>query len=371
MKPLFSRLYDVLARSAVHQREDYLTEIFAECLENEAIAERVLTLVLGNPDIGIAESHVDTQRTYRSAIADRKDDRPDVTWRLETDDGGSWLVFIECKLRAPESGEDQLDRYACRLAEETVDTDDGPLLVYLTERADPREAERYEQHGIQFEQTRWYRIHEVLNASEAGPDWLRAALVDYIEEEDLDMSRTFRPEDLYAIRRSSAVFAIIDEALDGRVAKVARERLGVDIKKAHTRSTELQNRDRYVSEMKIDGDGYAVLVGVSWQHRDFRDERDLPVATMILQCAPSHGNLDAVVAEMGNIRTRNDQYAAKVETSPNNWRYIERHTPLVDFLSDDDHVAALEGWWLDGLTELIAAAEEGDAPYLDRHRPSG
>lgn len=370
MKPLFSRLYGVLARSTVHQREDYLTEIFAECFESEAVAEQVLTHVLGEPDLVIDESDADTQRTYRSMVADRQDDRPDITWRLETEDGQRWLVFIEVKLQAPESGEDQLDRYARRLAEETAETDEIPLLVYLTERADPREDCRYEQHGIRFEQTRWYRIHELLDASEAGPDWLREALIDYIEEEDLDMSRKFRPEDLYAIRRSSAVFAIIDEALDGKVAKEAREKLGVDIKKAHTRSTELQKHDRYVSEMKIDGDGYAVLLGVSWQDRGFRDERDLPVATMILQCAPSHGSLDAVVAEMDDIRTRDDDFTDEVETSPNNWRYIERHTPLVDFLSEEDHVAALEKWWCEGLEELVDAAEDGDAPYLDRHRPS-
>lgn len=371
MKPLFSRLYDVLARSSVHQREDYLTEIFAECLGYEAIAERVLTLMLGDREFGIVESHADTQRTYRSVIADRKYDRPDVTWRLKTDDGGRWFVFIECKLKAPESGEDQLDRYARRLAKETDDTDESPLLVYLTERADPREDGRYEQHGIQFEQTRWYRIHEVLDTSDAGPDWLREALIDYIEEENLDMSRMFRPEDLYALRRSSAVFAIVDEALDGHVATYAEEELGVDVKQSSSRSTEVQKNDRYVCGMKIDSHEYGVLLGVSWQDRPFRDERLLPVATTILQCSPNYEALDAVVDEMEEIRKRDDEFTDEVPESPSGWRYIERYRPLVDFLSDDDHVTALEDWWLEGLEELVAAAEEGDAPYLDRHRPVG
>lgn len=370
MKSLFRRLYDVLARSTVHQREDYLTEILAECLECEAIAEQVLQCILEDRDLRVSESEPRTQRTFRSPSDKGSYDRPDVTWKLETEDDRKWLVFIECKLKAPESGADQLGRYARRLADLTDDTEQESLLVYLTERAEPMNAAKYEAYGICFEQTRWYRLHEVLEATEAGPDWLREALVDYLKEEDLDMSRMFRPEDLYALRRSSAVFAIIDEALDGKAAKYAEEELGVDVQQPSSRSTEVQKRDRYVCGMKIDSYKYGILLGVSWQDRPFRDERLLPVATMILQCSPNYEDLDAVVDEMDEIRQRDDEFTDEVPESPNGWRFIERYRPLVDFLSGDDHVAALEDWWLTGLEELVAVAEEGDAPYLDRHRPT-
>lgn len=370
MRSLFDRLYS-LASSDRHQREDYLSEIVAAYLDSgQDVVERVLNHVVSGQFPSIQSYTVETQQSYPS-LENLKDwDRPDLTLRIKTDEDKLYLVFIENKLSATESG-DQLSNYARQLEAQTGDTDGTPILVYLTERADPKDPDEYEQFGIEFVQARWYEIHHVLAENELGSDWLREALISYIEGENLNMSRMFRPEDLYALRRSSAVFSLIDEALEGRVKRYLQERMNRDVRGRATRSTQVQKKDRYVSKTKIDREGYAILMGISWSERDHIKEHERPIATFVVQCAPTHEEREAILDKMGRISQRDNDFGETVRFSRKNWGYIHRYHPLVDVLPAEDHVRELEDWWLAGLQELVDAAEEGEVPYLARYLPEG
>lgn len=361
---LFARLYGLLASSERHQREDYLTEILAEYLREDGVVEAVLDRLLPDREFSMVGCTVQTQRSYSSANGSGHRARPDVVLEIETEDDTSLHVFIENKLQAGETG-DQLEDYARQLVELHRDRSPAPVLVYLTERADPREAAKYERHGIQLLHIRWYQLYRILTELEAGSPWLRSALLNFLEAEELNMSRTFRPEDLYALRRSSAVFSLLDEALDGEVVQYADETMGLHVRRSASRSTQVLSKDRYIQEMKIDDEGYRVVVGASWSERDQLTKDQLPIATFILQCKPGHAQLPAVESDMKGIFQRDNGFDEEIYRSPGNYRFIHRYLPMVDILPDNDHVDALEEWWLTGLRELVDAADAGDAPYLN------
>lgn len=172
MKSLFSKLYSYRQQEKRNQRENFLTEIFAYCLqEDEAfrteVLQKITTCFLGVPTIT-------TQSTYIEG-------RPDIEiiWK---DDGG--LILIECKIDSAE-GPKQLERYQQILKRSKAKV---KKLVYLTKYPEIKNGEVI--------YLRWFEIKELINTRHQP---FTQQLKIYLEERNMSKVDNFSIEDETAV----------------------------------------------------------------------------------------------------------------------------------------------------------------------------
>ncbi|MFC5269974.1 PD-(D/E)XK nuclease family protein [Adhaeribacter terreus] len=146
---MFNKLFNLHLKASNRPLEDYLTEIFAFCLDSDKVfRERFLNLLkLVNKNIGSAT--VETQSIY--AAQKRRTD-------LEINLGHSHVI-IESKIASTE-GIEQLDSYAKILAEKGADF---KLLVFLTAKREDKF--KSFPSGINFQQLRWHDIGLCIKAA--------------------------------------------------------------------------------------------------------------------------------------------------------------------------------------------------------------
>jgi len=170
MKPLFDKLFKLHLKSSNQPLEDYITEIFAFCLQIDAIFRNKFLHLLNLPNKEFSSFYIDTQCAY-NAESRRTD--------LEINLGHSYII-IESKVGSTE-GLNQLDAYADILAEKGQD---HKLLVFLT--ANREEKEKAYPNGIIFQQLRW---HEVGMCIDNSCNTITLELKNFLKEKKLIMEK--------------------------------------------------------------------------------------------------------------------------------------------------------------------------------------
>src|SRR5476651_2550017 len=143
MASLFQKIYQYKQSGKLrHQQENFLTEIFAHCLEFD-IEFRTKFLQL-----------IDYNKTYHTfecltQVHINKLIKPDVQIKLDND----LLIFIECKIGSPQ-GKGQLKKYYSFLNKIK-----GNYLIYLTKGPEKvLDKDIFEEN---FKHRRWYQIFEL------------------------------------------------------------------------------------------------------------------------------------------------------------------------------------------------------------------
>ncbi len=209
---LFIRLYQLIGDRDRNHLEDYFTEIFAEILQREDVFRDFLINRIGlkvNGNLSIKE--ITTQKKYSKQDTHATDSRPDLMIRFSAD-SKSHVLFIENKLESFE-GNQQLRRYADHL--KTYESDDCLThLVYITKAHDPKNKNEIIAHDnhASFHQLRWYQVYSGLKNY---PSELVNIILEYMEEMQLNDSRRFIPQDIYAIQNMERIIRMMDSCLDG------------------------------------------------------------------------------------------------------------------------------------------------------------
>jgi hypothetical protein len=213
MNSLFKRLYHLLSSKDRNQQEDYLTEIFAEVLEKEGMLHDFLNAFT---DINLSQMNireVTTQKTYAKQEDHITDSRPDMMIRF-SDGNKHHVLFIENKLGTGE-GYQQLKRYADHLHSYEAD---GCMthLIYITKVHDPKKKSDIIQSGnnASFTQVHWYQIYNWLKGHRS--EFINIFL-EFMEEMQLNDSRRFVPQDIYAIQHMERLIRMMDTCLEGKV----------------------------------------------------------------------------------------------------------------------------------------------------------
>jgi hypothetical protein len=180
MSSLFEKLYRYKqSEQGRHQRENFLTEIFAHCLEFDEIF-RMNFLDL----IGCTNNCVDFICKTQGIV--KGFGIPDVYIEI----GNDTKIIIECKVGSTQ-GEKQLDKYASSLIKDKAT---NKILIYLTKSP---ENIMESDMKVNFRHIRWYNIYDLLQKSS---NELSVEFSKYLKEHQMNIEMVpFTNKDTRAI----------------------------------------------------------------------------------------------------------------------------------------------------------------------------
>lgn len=243
MSAIFSRIYSYRQRPDRNSLENYLTEIFAYCLEKDATFFRN-TLEYWGISYGGQPYSVKTQ------VTDPELGRPDIEISFDDTD-----ILIESKIEhreRPHQLRDYLDILKRRKAKHKH-------LLYLTKY---REYKSINQKGITYHHHCWYEVAEQIRDDHAHPITLE--LKHFLKDKDMAESKNFNYQDLAALKTISATINKMDAVLNG-VGEYFAKHFG-KWSKDSSRSTSLQKNSYQNFKEFIDSDGYKywIHIGFMW-----------------------------------------------------------------------------------------------------------
>jgi hypothetical protein len=242
LSSVFNRVYSLMNRGQGGVQEDFLTELVAEVFESENALRQFFNLFTKAKIGPVADVSVSTQRSFPKILDHDSESIPDITLRFN-DGSEKYIAFFENKVDAME-GKDQLRRYADHLRA-YQDAGYKTWLFYITRRDDPKSKSKIFKNGVsaKFVQLRWYQIVEWLNGLQ-GDSYSRK-LVEYMEEIQLNNTRRFVPQDIYALQHMNRLQRMMDDCLDGPVETKMKNLFGQNVSWSN-RSTQLRDNNRYM-----------------------------------------------------------------------------------------------------------------------------
>ena len=337
---MFKRIYSLLRQRQIDILEDYLTEIIAEIFEDKDMLVKFFhefaNITLKDP----SDIQVTTQRTFLKLEGHITDSRPDLVIQF-SDEGKSFIVFFENKLEAQE-GDFQLKRYAEHLKkynEQDFDT----FLFYITRYYDPKE-----EDGII--QLRWYKIYNWLN-NNRNP--FIDKIIEYMEEIQLNDSRRFLPQDIYAIQQMRRMQRMMDECLDNSVDEAMTNLFGQAIGWSN-RFNNLKNSNRYFKVINQEANWSATWIGCGFKLTD--DE--YPYVSIMFETNPNYSKREETIESMKWFLESHSDWKGHYLEDNTKWSSISCDKELLDFLKHDDHISAIQEYFIEKLNELSLIKEQ-------------
>lgn len=190
MTSFFNKIYKYKQSDLRHQKENFLTEIFAYCLTNDLLfRQNILSLIYFNESV--EKFNCITQLTNNDF------GKPDVF--IEIND--NTIIIIECKVGSTQE-ETQLKRYSNILLKHKAE---NKFLIFLTKIFE--ETETFEL-PINFLPIRWYDVSEQL--IECKND-VSKEFYNYLKEEKMSTKISFNKSELSAIKNIQETFAKMNE----------------------------------------------------------------------------------------------------------------------------------------------------------------
>ena len=346
MSSLFKRIYQLLSSRDQNQQEDYLTEIFAEVLAKAGILHEWLTNLT---DIKVGQLNmreVTTQKTYAKQEDHVTDSRPDMIIRF-SDGRNSHILFIENKLGTGE-GDQQLKRYADHLRGYELDGCKTHL-IYITKQHDSKQKKDIISSGSNttFHQIRWFQIYNWLKNHRSE---LVNLLLDYMEEMQLNDSRRFVPQDIYAIQHMERLIRMMDACLDGRVEET--------VTNLFNRSTGWTNRFAELKEsyryMKQNDQGNLTVINFGFYITD----EDYPSVCIMFEVNPKCPKRAELITAMKEFIENNDGWSSEDLDDNTAWSNIYSEKSLLEFLTTEDHIEAIQTFFIARLKELFVLKQQ-------------
>ncbi|MBE7556914.1 MAG: PD-(D/E)XK nuclease family protein [Anaerolineales bacterium] len=338
MESLFSRLFKYRSSEKRIQQENFLTEIFAFLLENvpgllPAFLNKCDIIVQNQPEKIRVESQLSFS-TYPERI------QPDISIRFSTDNQ-RWLVFIENKISAAE-GEDQLKRYLSYLEKEAKNNTNC-ILLYVTRFHDPK---NISSMVVTFGQIRWWQIYEILATFEDNPFVTQTRL--YMNENDLNMSRNFSFDHITAMMKWRTVREMMDTSLGDNV-----EKRFVEVTGGRYRTDWIEKNFREWWDY-FHAIGYLLCFEMGYFIENSRDENYPEVGGAII-VQPEHPKRSQVVQALHGFNLRHNSWELSENfTKEDEEVWIAKGRSLQEFLGMDDHISAIQRWFLEVLSDVEA-----------------
>lgn len=326
--------------------EDYLTEIFAEVLVKEGLLYDFLNALT---DINVSQTkirEVTTQKTYSKQDDHLTDSRPDMIIRFSEGEKHH-ILFIENKL-GTEEGHQQLKRYADHLRCYEAD---GCFthLIYITKAHDPKKKYDIIQSGnnATFNQMRWYQVYNWLKGHQSE---LINLIMEYMEESQLNDSRRFVPQDIYAIQHMERLIRMMDACLEGKVEET--------VSTLFNRSTGWTNRFVQLKEfyryMKQNDQGNYTVINFGFH----LTEDEYPLVSILFQVNPKCTNRTGIINAMRGFVEKNEGWSSEDMDDNQAWASIYYDKSLLEFLPADDHIDAIQTFFISRLNELYTLKQQ-------------
>jgi len=350
---IFKILFDLKTNSHNQPLEDYLTELFAYCLDKDIDLLNNFFSHFGLYTSNTDNCMVSTQFELKGLKNHHCNSRPDMAMFM--DDA---TIFFENKINSGE-GVNQLQRYAEHLNEIK---NKKKTLVYLTrdfDKKDSKEILKNCNSEIDFIQLRWFQVFNFLKQYKSEPIILE--LLTFLKQINLSMNNQFTPIDLLTLSNFSKVRKMLDESMYGQVSEKFKE-INNGISKHSASLTQLRNHDRYIywadhNEKMWVGLGY-------WMNS--MNEKEYPEIGIVIEVAPNSNKREAITKALSNITEKFSDWNGYNLNSPTDWAGIFVGNSLQAFLSSENHIEEIQNYFIDKLNELDKILTE--FPELPRRK---
>lgn len=289
---------------------------------------------------------VSTQKSFVAHDDHETGSRPDMIVEIgyaPADDSEPYteVVMIESKIGSLE-GQDQLRRYASHLERLSSEK---KTLIYITRAYDPKVGAEIlaGTDGVDFLQLRWHDFYRFLQDIEK--DTLIEELMLFMEERGMSRSHRISAADLIALSGVPRAFEIFDEVLGDDVihelGSFAGNKAGIYQPRSQVRSLR-----RYIALGKLHNLDLFCFVGF---HSS--DSEDYSKAIVQLESRPRALKKDVSLKAMKQIEGSNGWGSYGINDL-SAWSGIYRHRSLSSFLHEEDHIAAIKGFFIESIHQL-------------------
>ena len=368
MASLLGRLLRLFPESV--PLEDLFTEAVARLFEIRpqlclAWLKSVGLLTAPVVDTGQAYIRVSSQRTFTALDHHDTDSRPDLIIEIyrspeeSAEDGVvTDVVMIESKIGSKE-GPEQLRRYAEHL--DRMAGFGNKTLAYITRSYDPKDSGDVLSGlsgNIGFKQLRWHDFYRFLQTIEK--DALLEEVMTFMEEQGMASSYRFSAADLIALSGVPRAFEIFDETLGGEVKAELESFAGSKIRRESRGLDHIRRFGLYIVTAQLHGDDLYSNVGYQMSTSD-----GYPEASVTLQTRPKAVGRESSIEAMRKISLR-DGWEGHELNNLTEWSYVTRAVSLTQMLPEEDHVAAVQIFFIESIHQLREelTAFKGENPDL-------
>lgn len=349
---LFSRLLNFKTENI--PLEDFFTEIVAALFSSE---KKLLYSWLKYINVFEIEANlnvdVSTQQSFDALKHHGKSSRPDIVIEL-VGDGFQDLIFIESKIGSSE-GEDQLQRYAEILA--VMPNYRHKALIYITRDFEPKGEsdvlKNVTQQSIKFKQLRWHQFYQFLSAQKETT--LVQEICSFMREKNMGYNTQFSDTDIMALPNFPKVLKLMDVIIQGKVTQYFEEVTGQKQTRKNAALETLLTYGNYNIVADILREKWWCCLGFQLQRKHISD---YPTAALWLVGHPKSTNKPEVVSMMKAVCSQRGWTGTELTSSLNSAPRIFRERSLQAFLSENDHIAAIEGFFIEALDEFQKIKEQ-------------
>lgn len=163
----------------------------------------------------------------------------------------------------------------------------------------------------------------------------------------IESKKQFTPIDVLALSNFSNALNLMDQTMDGKVKLEFESIVGVIDESNAEKWRWLKNFKQYMIKAELDrhwscGLGYYLYAA---------QITDYPTVRIYLQVGPKSPHRTEIIAAMQEVANGIEWYGYNLDQD-NVWAGIVRERSLQDFLSTKDHIAAIEGYFLELLNAL-------------------
>ncbi|HEY9663245.1 MAG TPA: PD-(D/E)XK nuclease family protein, partial [Allocoleopsis sp.] len=339
--------------------EDFFTELVAYLfsVNKEILYAWLKDLSLLDTNAAL-ESYVSTQTEFKPLAGHHSGSRPDILIELVGDQSRT-IIFIESKIGSQE-GDQQLFRYAEIL--HNLSDYQQKYLLYITRDFDPKNEVDILRRvpkptGVQFKQLRWHQFHRFLQSH--AETMLAQEMITFMNEYNMAHNNQFSSIDVIALANFTKSLKLMEETMWGEVSQRFKQVLG-DIKQKSTAMTQLQVHGRYLMTMGMPSGWWC---GLGFYLRT-STLTDYPTVCLMLEVDPNSPRRAEIIEAMNDICTQHGWKGCGLNDTKT-WSSIVRERSLQDFLAKEDHIAAVQQFFLESLNQLQKIKDEyPNLPWL-------
>jgi hypothetical protein len=339
---LFSRLLKLHSGST--QLEDFFTELVAHLFSTNKEILYDWLKYLHLLDIDADDAYISTQQTFERLSHQFSDSRPDIIIEL-VDGNNRDIIFIESKIGSSENC-NQLQKYAEIL--DRLPDFRNKFLIYITRDFEPKDRETIFQgipeSKVHFKQARWHQFYQFLKSQEET--MLVEEIIKFMQEHQMAHNNQFSSIDIIALANFTKSLKLIDETMWGEVSQKFNTVVG-SISQRSTAFTELRYHGRYIMRSKP----YGLWYGLGFM-LNTSSLTDYPTVYLSLEVDPNFKNRTEIIAAMKAICSRNFDWKGYDLDNSQAWSRIVLERNLQSFLAEEDHILAIQKFFLEALNKL-------------------
>jgi PD-(D/E)XK nuclease superfamily len=345
---LFSRLLKL--HNGNTPLEDFFTELVAHLFttNREILYAWLKYLDLLDTDADL-DAYISTQQTFERLSHQFSDSRPDIIIEL-VDGNNRDIIFIESKIGSSE-GCNQLQRYA-----EIIDELPGfrnKYLIYITRDFEPKGRETIFQEipesKVHFKQTRWHQFYQFLKAQ--TDTMLIEEIIKFMQDYHMAHNNQFSSIDIIALSNFTNSLKLMEQTMSDEVRNKFKQVLGSVVPLRATAFTQLQKHDRYLM--------YSLLRDKWWCGLGFMlntsSPTEYPTVFLLLEVepkSPKSPHRAEIIKAMKDICSKQSEWKGYDLDNSKAWSRIVLGRSLQSFLSEEDHIVAIQKFFLKSLYEL-------------------